>query len=247
MAGTINTTNYGFKKYAPEDTVSILQTFNGNMDGIDTAIKARQDENTVTAANVKKVEQGLTTVNEAINTTNNTVAAQNVQIQTNKQNITSQGVEINNLDGRVTALEDGGESIVDIPLSIATQISGYSVMMKKQGKHIFGNMVTWYFTTALPALTIRSIDNWAGNYPSEARFFSFATVAGNVFSLNNNVAHCIGSGSSYENVGSSGGNVCRPSIIAAVFDGVNTTLAINLPTFASGNKVAFTINIDNVE
>ena len=39
MAGTINTTNYNFKKYAPDDTVSMLQTFNGNMDAIDKAIK----------------------------------------------------------------------------------------------------------------------------------------------------------------------------------------------------------------
>lgn len=59
MAGTINTTNYNFKKYAPDDTVSVLQTFNGNMDAIDKAIKDREDVETVQGASITKLENGL--------------------------------------------------------------------------------------------------------------------------------------------------------------------------------------------
>lgn len=219
MAGTINTTNYGFKKYAPEDTVSTLQTFNSNMDGIDTAIKARQDENTVTAANVKKVEQGLTTVNEAINTTNNTVAAQNVQIQTNKQNITAQAGEINSLDTRVTALEGGGENVENIILQ--SNFTNYCFSLKKQGNKVFG-----FMSVADGAVTNRNVKNdiaptnFAGS-PIKAMML-LATASGNVFGIDNNTAIVVGT----DNAGfySPNGNEYLPRIgyIAAFYNGVNT-------------------------
>lgn len=216
MAGTINTTNYGFKKYAPEDTVSMLQTFNGNMDGIDAAIKARQNENTVTASNVKKVEQGLTTVNEAINTTNNTVAAQNVQIQTNKQNITSQGVEINGLDTRVTALEDGGENIENIILQ--SNFSNYAFSLKKQGNKFFGFLSI--FNGKITSKTLKTLHPTNFNGEFTQKQFLLASSSGNLFGLNNDTSIVVGACTSIFTATS--GDFPRACPLIAYYDGVNT-------------------------
>ena len=43
MAGSLSTTNYDLSKYAPNDTTSWLVDFNGNMDKIDTQMKANAD------------------------------------------------------------------------------------------------------------------------------------------------------------------------------------------------------------
>lgn len=223
MAGTINTTNYGFKKYAPEDTVSMLQTFNGNMDGIDTAIKARQDENTVTAANVRKVEQGLTTVNEAINTTNNTVAAQNVQIQTNKQNITAQGIEIDSLDARVTALEDGGSEIVELVISSGSNVTGYYASIISQGDRISGTGS--FDVNKGNGITLAAPwENWNGTnpYAGASKLGALFTISGNPFKLSENANTVVGSECVV--VGSSPNDSTFSRALVAVYNGVNTTV-----------------------
>ena len=216
MAGTINTTNYGFKKYAPEDTVSILQTFNGNMDGIDAAIKARQNENTVTSSNVQKVEQGLTTVNEAINTTNNTVAAQNVQIQTNKQNITAQGVEISGLNNRVTALEGGGENIENIILQ--SNFTNYAFSVKKQGNKFFGFLNTFKGKITSKELKTLHPTNFNGEFTQKQHLI--ASTSGNLFGLNNDTSIVVGACSVLFTASS--GDFPRACPLIAYYDGVNT-------------------------
>ena len=215
MAGSINTTNYGFKKYAPEDTVSMLQTFNGNMDSIDTAIKERQNENTVAAANVQKFEQGLNAVNEAINTTNNTVAAQNVQIVTNKQNITTQGVEIDSLDTRVTALEDGGENIENIILQ--SNLTNYTFSIKRQGNKFFGFISTLDSTVTSRTTKVLTPTNFNGSYTIPQ--FLIATASGNLFNLNNNTSIVVGSCTA---ILKSSEVVSRVCPLTALYDGVNT-------------------------
>ena len=219
MAGTINTTNYNFKKYAADGTVSILQTFNGNMDGIDAAIKAREDENTVTSANVAKVAQGLTSVNEAIETTNNTVRAINVQVQTVKQNVTSQGTEIESLGSRVSALEDGGQEIIKIVASPSESIAEYFVSLLRQGNRISGNG-TIRSNTASGALIPAPWKNWNGvnTYASTVEYATWFTIAGNVFSLNANENAVIGSSVAV----SSSAAVNSP--LLASYNGANTII-----------------------
>ena len=230
MAGTINTTNYNFKKYAPDDTVSILQTFNGNMDGIDAAIKAREDENTVTSANVAKVEKGLTSVNEAIETTNNTVSAINVQVQTVKQNVTSQGTEIGNLNSRVSALEDGGQEIIRIVASPSESIAEYFVSILKQGNRISGNGTIRSNTTS-GSLVPAPWKNWNGvnTYASTVTYSPWFTISGNVFSLNENETAVIGSTVSVAS------NAAVNSPLLASFNGANTIIK-----GWSGRDAAFT-------
>lgn len=215
MAGTINTTNYNFKKYAPEDTVSMLQTFNGNMDAIDTAIKERENENTVTSTNVTKVEQGLTAVNEAINTTNNTVSAINLQVQTNKQNITSQNIEIESLDKRVTALEDGGENIENIILQ--SNMTNYAFSIKKQGNKFYGFISTHNSTITSRTTKVLTPTNFNGSYTIPQ--FLIASASGNLFNLNNNTSIVVGSCSV---ILKSSEVVSRVCPLIAMYDGVNT-------------------------
>lgn len=238
MAGTINTTNYGFKKYAPEDTVSMLQTFNGNMDGIDAAIKARQNENTVTAANVQKVEQGLAVVNEAINTTNNTVAAQNVQIQTNKQNITSQGVEIDSLDNRVTALEDGGSIIEKITLALTSSVLGAYSALFKQGNLLTGSIYCYYKANANSVLTGKTFKSFSGTVPSPLNYCEIFNLTGNPFGLDPNEYDTIGSAFCYRNE-SPTTNVLP---LVASYNGTTTTIYAPLISTAETHYVMATID-----
>ena len=239
MAGTINTTNYGFKKYAPEDTVSMLQTFNGNMDGIDAAIKARQDENTVMAANLQKVEQGLTTVNEAINTTNNTVAAQNVQIQTNKQNITAQGIEIKSLDVRVSALEDGGENIENIILQ--SNMTNYAFSIKKQGNKFFGFISTHDSVVTSRTTKVLTPTNFNGSYTIPQ--FLIASASGNLFNLNDNSSIVVGSCTA---ILKSSEVVSRVCPLIAMYDGVNTGFYAYGTTGAEFTTFSYSAIVDYV-
>lgn len=240
MAGTINTTNYNFKKYAPEDTVSMLQTFNGNMDAIDKAIKAREDENTVTSSNVKKVEQGLNSVNEAINTTNNTVSAINVQVQTNKQNISSQGIEINSLDKRVTALEDGGENVENIILQ--SNMTNYAFSVKKQGNKFFGFLNTHDANVTSRVTKTLTPINFNGSYTIPQ--FLIATASGNLFNLNDNTSIVIGSCTAV--LKGAGDPVARACPLIAMFDGVNTGFYSYGTTDTSFVKFSYSAIIDYV-
>ena len=136
MAGTINTSNYNFKKYAPNDTVSMLQTFNGNMDAIDKAIKDRANVETEQGASIVKLENGLSSANNGINSANQTISAVQVQVTTNTRNIQSANTEIDNLDTRVQALEDGGSSIQKLQFNLGKQPASSFSSIYKQGTHV---------------------------------------------------------------------------------------------------------------
>lgn len=162
MAGTINTTNYNFKKYAPDDTVSMLQTFNGNMDAIDKAIKDRADVETEQGASIAKVEAGLASTNNGLNSANQAISAVQVQVTTNTRNIQNVNTEMDTLDARVQALEDGGSSIAPLQTTLPVQPTRSYTGIYKQGNHIFGTGIFEYATlTSSSVIAISSADNYS--------------------------------------------------------------------------------------
>lgn len=191
MAGTINTTNYNFKKYAPDDTVSMLQTFNGNMDAIDKAIKDRADVETEQGASITKLENGLSSTNNGLNSANQTISALQVQVTTNTRNIQTADTEIDALDARVQALEDGGSAIEIVNLLTAKQSTSSYAKLYKQGNHYFGTIhATYGQFTSNDIITINSADNYP--LPEADRNAKLFTLQGNPFGLNPNIGHVIG-------------------------------------------------------
>ena len=70
MAGSLRTANYKLSKYAAGDVTSWLVDFNGNMDKIDTQMKAIADENEASKGQIAALEQRVATAENKIN--NNT-------------------------------------------------------------------------------------------------------------------------------------------------------------------------------
>lgn len=239
MAGTINTTNYNFKKYAPDDTVSMLQTFNGNMDAIDKAIKDRADIETEQGASIAKVEAGLASTNNGLNSANQAISAVQVQVTTNTRNIQNANTEIDTLDARVQALEDGGSSIEPLQTTLPVQPTRSYTGIYKQGKHIFGTGIFEYATlTSSSVIAISSADNYS--IPTSTQYLKLLAINNNIFGLNPNIAHAIGIAMvSWKDGGQS---YTAPSILLAVFDGTTTFIAsLGYPNWT---EVGATITID---
>ena len=124
MATSLQTANYGFGKYAPNDVTSYLTDYNGAMDKIDGAIKgvanvaneakATGDSN---LNNIANLSQGLTATNKNVENLGKTQTAQQA--------------EINNVESRVDVLERSAESTV---------INAYNGMKLKFYRK--GNVVT---------------------------------------------------------------------------------------------------------
>ena len=100
MATSLQTANYGFGKYAPDDVTSYLTDYNGTMDKIDSAIKDVSDVANEAKAtsdsnlnNIANLSQGLTATNKNVE---NLAKAQ-----------TAQGVEIENLKSDFSSLTIG--------------------------------------------------------------------------------------------------------------------------------------------
>lgn len=60
MAGSLKTANYNLSKYAPNDITSWLVDFNGNMDKIDTQMKANEDANAGISGDIAGIHQNVT-------------------------------------------------------------------------------------------------------------------------------------------------------------------------------------------
>lgn len=242
MAGTINTTNYNFKKYAPDDTVSVLQTFNGNMDAIDKAIKDRADAITEQGASIAKLENGLSTTNNGLNSANQTISAVQVQVTTNTRNIQTANTEIDTLDSRVQALEDGGSAIESLNLYLESTPTTYHHNLYKQGNHITGTITFLTKTvTASNLLSISSFDNVTG-ISSAMNMFKYANLQGNIFGLNPNIGHCIGTAflrySESNAVTSTIGYPC------AVYDGNVTHIVV--PAESNQINCMYSITVDTL-
>lgn len=224
MAGTINTTNYNFKKYAPDDTVSMLQTFNGNMDAIDKAIKDRADVETEQGASIAKLETGLSSTNDGLNSANQTISALQVQVTTNTRNIQNANTEIDSLDARVQALEDGGSAIENITLNIGKQPNTYVHQLHKQGNHYFGFLFDNYTNILSTDLTsITACDNMS--VPNAFNIIKQVSINGNPFGLNPNIGHVIGVAN--ERIVTSTTQLSDSTTLIALYDGNVTYIGTN--------------------
>ena len=212
MAGTINTTNYNFKKYAPDDTVSMLQTFNGNMDAIDKAIKDRADVETEQAASITKLETGLSSTNDGLNSANQTISAVQVQVTTNTRNIQTANTEIDTLDARVQALEDGGSAIQKLQFNLGKQPSS-------------------------DFLTISSCDNYA--LGGSANYIKALVINGNLFGLNPNIGHVIGTTDTTYMTTDLGNS---HDVAVAIYDGASTYIGVAGETSWQYSRLSLTID-----
>ena len=241
MAGTINTTNYNFKKYAPDDTVSMLQTFNGNMDAIDKAIKDRENVETEQSASITKLENGLSSTNNGLNSANQTISALQVQVTTNTRNIQKANTEIDSIDSRVQALENGGSAIETISTSLALQYNYGFYKLHKQGNHYFGNGFGSYNSiTASNLIAVSSCDNIA--LSKTTNFIKLLSINGNLFALNPNIGHVIGTASTTIKINSV--ETFPPDFIIAVFDGATTWICSRGESNFTSYQIS--INLDTV-
>ena len=243
MAGTINTTNYNFKKYAPDDTVSMLQTFNGNMDAIDKAIKDRANVETEQGVSITKLENGLANTNNGLNSANQTISAVQVQVTTNTRNIQTANTELDTLDSRVQALEDGGSAISTLSPTMAVATSKHYNGYYRQGNHLFG---TGYYavptTVAENLLSITSADNIA--IPSPETVLKLISFNGNLFNLNPNVGHAVGISSGLYQDKETYKYLTSVTPLYALFDGNTTYLGV--PSKVDNTITYFTTSLDVV-
>lgn len=96
MATSLQTANYGFGKYAPNDMTSYLTDYNGTMDKIDGAIKGVSDVANEAKAtgdsnlnNIASLSQGLTAANKNVENLGKTQTAQQVEIDALNENFDS--------------------------------------------------------------------------------------------------------------------------------------------------------------
>ena len=242
MAGTINTTNYNFKKYAPDDTVSMLQTFNGNMDAIDKAIKDRADVETEQGASITKLENGLASTNNGLNSANQTISAVQVQVTTNTRDIKTANTELDTLDSRVQALEDGGSAIENVTLYDSAMTRSYTEF-HKQGNHYFGTIVANRQTSTSQGDTITVSQGDNISYSAPRLYLKVASMTGNPFGLNPNIAHAVGFSIDVHNTSSTSNIITNyPAIL--LYDGSTTYIAVRHESTWTNH--AATVSIDTV-
>ena len=240
MAGTINTTNYNFKKYAPNDTVSMLQTFNGNMDAIDKAIKDRADVETEQGASITKLENGLSSTNNGLNSANQTISAVQVQVTTNTRNIQTTNTEIDSLDARVLALENGGSSILPLQTTLPVQPARYCSKIYKQGNHIFSNSIFVYNAfTDNDFVNVNSADNFSISTP--AKCIKLLAINDNIFGLNPNIGHVIGYSTASGWNEAAHNRETSPYELYAIFNGTMTYIVTPANSTWTTTTIAITI------
>lgn len=105
MAGTGRTPKLGLALYEADNTVSMLNTFNNNMNVIDTAVDKAQiaadAAEAATTANATTIEK----LNEELANTNETVAAQGVDVDGLKTNYTALAGKVNVNEGNITTMQ----------------------------------------------------------------------------------------------------------------------------------------------
>lgn len=106
MAGSLKTANYELSKYAPNDITSWLVDFNGNMDKIDTQMKANSDANVGTSGTVSALAQRVTANEAKISDLENEIEVDGNNITELTQKVTANETKISELNGKVTANEN---------------------------------------------------------------------------------------------------------------------------------------------
>lgn len=167
MATSLQTANYGFGKYAPDDVTSYLTDYNGTMDKIDGAIKGVSDVANEAKAtgdsnlnNIASLSEGLTATNKNVENLGKTQ--------------TAQGVEIGNLKESVNNITIG-EFKDYIFSSVHSTVASVSGGFRTIGNGVQGSIIGY-------------IDS--GTYSPDANVensnvLHVARIAGNVFGLDN--------------------------------------------------------------
>ena len=129
MATSLQTANYGFGKYAPNDVTSYLTDYNGTMDKIDGAIKGVSDVANEAKAtgdsnlnNIANLSQGMTATNKNVENLGKTQTAQGVEIE-NLKNDLSEIVIGDYLELSATALH--GQTTGTLARKVGDGVQGY--------------------------------------------------------------------------------------------------------------------------
>lgn len=126
---------------------------------------------------------------------------------------------------------------ITIPLTPASQVTGYFAQLYKQGNHIFGNGRIAGMTSLPKVESVSSFDNWTGNLVAAAttglrRIFS---TSGNPFKLENNIYHIIGCGTRSTYNGVTGAISTNGSVVVAMFDGEYTHILLQYDAIPSAS------------
>ena len=167
MATSLQTTNYGFGKYAPDDVTSYLTDYNGTMDKIDGAIKGVADVANEAKAtgdsnlnNIANLSQGLTATNKNVENLGKTQTAQQTEID-----------NLNSAVSNITVNDFSGYLFTSVHSNVA-QVEGN---MRAVGKGVQGGIVAYIdAATYTPDANVENTN-----------VVNVARIAGNVFGMEN--------------------------------------------------------------
>lgn len=183
MATSLQTANYGFGKYAPDDLTSYLTDYNRAMDKIDGAIKGVSDVANEAKATGDSNRNNIASLSEGLTATN-----KNVENLGKTQ--TAQQVEIDNLRDSFNDISVGdfktSSAINFISNANVNMQFGKLISLRKLGNGIQGFLQTT--TTANGALTMTRAALIDG-----LNAFEVAYLIGDIFELGNvaQLAYCI--------------------------------------------------------
>lgn len=111
MAGTGRTTNYGLALYEPDNTVSMLNTFNNNMNVIDAGMEANKvlaqsasDGTQANTTNIQKIETEIEAVKDNVANNTTDIDGLKVNYQTLAGKVVNAEGDIADLDATTTEL-----------------------------------------------------------------------------------------------------------------------------------------------
>lgn len=169
MATSLQTTNYGFGKYAPDDVTSYLTDYNSTMDKIDSAIKGVSDVANEAKAtgdsnlnNIAGLSRGLTATNKNVENLGKTQTAQQT--------------EIDDLKNDVAAISIG--ELKSVAFNASTQGTEIYVNARNVGGSAIGSC-NFYMAE-------KTLTNFIA-IESNQNLFAIGQIAGNVFNLKNKV------------------------------------------------------------
>lgn len=165
MSTSLQTTNYGFGKYAPDDLTSYLTDYNRAMDKIDGAIKGVSDVANEAKATGDSNLNNIASLSQELTATN-----KNVENLGKAQ--TAQKVEIDDLKTEVSSVVIG--KFAHINFTPANNVSNIAAQLRKVGNGVQGAV---NFNIASGTYT--------GNRSYlERTLADIMYIAGNIFDLN---------------------------------------------------------------
>lgn len=191
MATSLQTENYGFGKYAPDDVTSYLTDYNGTMDKIDGAIKGVSDVANEAKAtgdsnhnNIASLSEGLTATNKNVENLGKTQTAQQTEIDklANDVDILKEvkignmiyGDEVNGL-----VLHSTDQMFTFAARQVGDRINGYLTGIIDAGTYTSNIRRTMH--------SMNSGEGTINNY-----LFAFFSIEGNPFNINGVTAYpCI--------------------------------------------------------